>query len=202
MLDKILGENNCDLELAVLWSVNAKNSLINIHGFSPYQLDIGTNPKLPLIHTAKGSALTSTPTNKIIYKNLQAIQKEREAFIASKNSKKLRCALSHNIRTSGDVKYLTGDSVYFKRLDSNSWHGPAKVLGQDGQQVLVKNGSRYIRVTHVDYNSLTIKTTDHPMIYHNHHKNSQQTNSQQLTHRSNPLFKQMMIQIRMTIIPH
>ena len=58
----------------------------------------------------------------------------------------MRRALSHNIRNSGDVKYLTGDSVYFKRLASNSWHGPAKVLGQDGQQVLVKKGSRYIRV--------------------------------------------------------
>ena len=43
---------------------------------------------------------------------------------------KLIHAFSHNIRTSGDVKYLTGDSVYFK---------------QDGQQVLVKNGSRFIR---------------------------------------------------------
>ena len=26
------------------------------------------------------------------------------------------------------------------------WPGPAKVLGQDGQQVLIKNGSSYIRV--------------------------------------------------------
>ena len=132
MLDKILEENNCGLESAVLWSVNAKNSSTNIHGFSTYQLAIGTNPKLPSIHNAKVAASTSTPANKIIYKNLQAIQKVREAFIASENSEKLRRAISHNIRTSGDVKYLTGDSVYFKRLDSNSWHGPAKVPGEDG----------------------------------------------------------------------
>ena len=31
-------------------------------------------------------------------------------------------------------------------MDSKEWHGPAKVLGQDGQQVLVKNGSTYVRV--------------------------------------------------------
>ena len=146
MLNKILEENNCDLELAVLWSVNAKNSLTSIHGFSPYQLAIDTNPKPTSIHNTKAPALTSTPTNKIIYKNVQAIQKAREAFIPSENSEKLRRALSHNIQTSGGVKYLTGDLVYLKRLDSNSWHGPAKVLGQDGQQVLVKNGSTYIRV--------------------------------------------------------
>ena len=76
-------------------------------------------------------------------KNLEALHKVREAFIASENSEKLGRALSHNVRTSGDIKYLTGDSVYFKRLNSNQWHSPAKVLGQDGQQSLVKNRSSY-----------------------------------------------------------
>ena len=52
--------------------------------------------------------------------------------------------LPRNIRTSGDIKYLTGDSVYYKRVNSNEWHGPARVLGQDGQQVLVPFGSPYI----------------------------------------------------------
>ena len=47
MLDKILHKNNCDFDLALAWAINAKNSLSNIHGFSPYQLSIGTKPKLP-----------------------------------------------------------------------------------------------------------------------------------------------------------
>ena len=34
----------------------------------------------------------------------------------------------------------------FKRANSREWNGPATVLGQDGQQVLVKSGSTYIRV--------------------------------------------------------
>ena len=33
MLDKILTERNCDIDLAVVWSVNA-----NTYGFSPYQM--------------------------------------------------------------------------------------------------------------------------------------------------------------------
>ena len=41
-------------------------------------------------------------------------------IITSENSAKLRHASSHNIRTSGDIKYLTGDSVYFRRLDNKS----------------------------------------------------------------------------------
>ena len=41
---------------------------------------------------------------------------------------------------------MTGDQVYFKRANTQEWHGPATLLGQDGQQVLVKSGSIYIRV--------------------------------------------------------
>ena len=108
-------KSNCDFHLALAWAINSKNSLSNIYGFSPYQLSISTNPKLP----CKAPAITSTPTNKTIIKNLGALLKAREAFIASENSWNLRRALSHNIRTSGDIKYLTGDSVYFKRLNSN-----------------------------------------------------------------------------------
>ena len=59
MLVKILKESNCDLDLALIWSVYAKNSLLtNIHAFSQYQLAIGTNPKLSSIHKAKAPALT------------------------------------------------------------------------------------------------------------------------------------------------
>ena len=152
MPDKILHENNCDYDLALAWAINAKNSLSNIHGFSPYQLSIGTNPKLPCLHLSKAPATISTPTNKAIIKNLEALHKAREVFIASEGSEKLRRALSHNIRTSGDIKYLTGDSVYFKRLNSNQWHGPAKMLGQDRQKVQVKNERSYHRIYHVGYN--------------------------------------------------
>ena len=117
-----------------------------MYGFSPYQLAISKNPKLPSISNEKVPALTHQPISKIVSNNLDAILKAREAFISSKNSEKIRQTLSHNIRSSGDVKYISGDSVYYKRIDSKEWHGPAKVLGQDGQQVLVKNGSNYIRV--------------------------------------------------------
>ena len=41
---------------------------------------------------------------------------------------------------------MTGDQIYFKRANSREWHGPTIVLGQDGQQVLVKSGSTYILV--------------------------------------------------------
>ena len=146
MLDKVLEDTKCDFETALAWCTNANNSLANIHGFSPFQLAIGLNPKLPNVVNDRPPALTSKPDSKILRDNLDAIHKAREAFIASENSEKIKRALSHNVRTSGDIKYLTGDTVYYKRTSNRERHGPGRVLGQDGQQVLVKHGSTYIRV--------------------------------------------------------
>ena len=146
MIDKVIADTNCSLELAVAWSINAKNSLQNVQGFSPYQLSIGTNPILPSVTNNKLPALTNEPTFNIIRQNLQALHKAREAFIQAENSSKIKRALSHNIRTSGDIKYLSGDVVLYKRLNNNEWHGPAKVLAQDGQQILLKHGGVYVRV--------------------------------------------------------
>ena len=42
--------------------------------------------------------------------------------------------------------YHNGDSVYFKRQTNIEWHGPAKVLGRDGPQYLLKHGGLYVRV--------------------------------------------------------
>ena len=42
--------------------------------------------------------------------------------------------------------FLTRDSVYFKRAHKKRCRGPGKVLGQDGQQVLIKYGAIYVRV--------------------------------------------------------
>ena len=61
MLEKVLEETQCDLELAVAWFLNAKNFLSNIHIFPPYHLAIGTSPKLPSMMSNRASALTATP---------------------------------------------------------------------------------------------------------------------------------------------
>ena len=143
---KIIAENKCGLDIAVCWAINAKNSLQNVHGYSPFQLVFGQNPRLPGILNDKPPALDDMTSTKIIRENLNALHKARQAFIASESSEKIRRALRHNVRTSGDIRYFTGDKVYYKRLSKNRWQGPAVVLGQDGQQVLVKHGGVYVRV--------------------------------------------------------
>ena len=137
---------NCNLDIAVAWCINAKNSLQNVHGFSPFQLVFGRNPRLPGILVDRPPALDDFNTITIIRDNLNALHASRRAFLASESSEKLRRALKHNIRTSGNIKYVTGDKVYYKRATETRWRGPAVVLGQDGQQVLVKHGGIYVRV--------------------------------------------------------
>ena len=54
--------------------------------------------------------------------------------------------MNHNVRTSGDIKYIKGDSVYFKHVSERRWRGPGKDLGHNGQHAPVKYGSSYVRV--------------------------------------------------------
>ena len=54
--------------------------------------------------------------------------------------------MNNNVRSYSDAVYFQGDLVYYKRVDSSQWKGPASVLGKEGQQVLLKHGGYYIRV--------------------------------------------------------
>ena len=146
MLDKIIADSKCSIQLALVWALNAKNSLQNVAGFSPFQLVLGSNPSLPSTMSDNTPALTMKSPSKVLKENLDAIHKARNAFIACENDERIRRALTHNIRTTQEIKYITGDSVLYKRNDSNEWHGPGTVIGQISQQVFVKHGSFHIRV--------------------------------------------------------
>ena len=147
MVNKILEDCNCSLEIAVAWATSAKNCLETLHGFSPAQLVFGFNPMLPSILNNKPPALSSEEAySQIIEENMKAMKNARLAFIKSESSERIKRALSHNIRASGNVKYVNGDRVFYKRKDEREWHGPGTVIGQDGQFVLVRNQSSWVRV--------------------------------------------------------
>ena len=84
--------------------------------------------------------------SKIVTKNQNALHQARQNYIKSKSSSKIKQALKHQVGSYSDIIYNNGDLVYYKRKDNLNWKGPACVTGRDGQQVLVKHGSRYIRV--------------------------------------------------------
>ena len=44
---KVKEDIKCDWETALAWALSAKNSLINVNGFSPHQIVFGENIKIP-----------------------------------------------------------------------------------------------------------------------------------------------------------
>lgn len=62
----------------------------------------------------------------------------RRAFITSGNdikSKEYYAIIL--VRKSGEVKYVRGDSVFYKREDKNGWPVPGVINGQVNQQIFV-----------------------------------------------------------------
>lgn len=64
----------------------------------------------------------------------------------AKSSERIRRALRYNVRTYADEGFVTGDCVYYRRQNYNGWHGPAKVLGKEGQCVLIRHGGAFFRM--------------------------------------------------------
>ena len=142
-LIKIRENSDLSWETAICWAVNAKNSLLSVHGFSPYQIVYGRNPNLPSTIVNKAPALEGETISRIMGKHLIGLHEARKAFISSESSEKVRRALRKNIRPSGE-KFKNGDKVYFLR--ENKWKGPGWVIGQDNVVVFVRYGGTYVRV--------------------------------------------------------
>ena len=147
MAEKVMAQTGCNAEIAICWATNAKNSLVNVYGFSPYQLVFGKNPNIPGITAGdRLPALSGSTSSKIVMDHLNALHTAREAFIKAETSERLRRALRGKVYTGSHARFLSGDQVYYKRDNSKEWHGPAPVLGQDGTQVLIKSGGMMVRV--------------------------------------------------------
>ena len=145
-LAKVIQDAKCDPEIALAWSVSAKNSLMNQDGFSPDQLTYGRNNSFPSVLTDEPPAFESSTTVDIIRENMNAMHQARQAFIESEASERIKKALRHNIRSYANERYENGESVYYRRKNYKGWKGPGKVIGKDGQTVIVKHGSSIYRV--------------------------------------------------------
>lgn len=97
MLQRTYAEGKCNLNTALCWAIHAKNSLSNVHGFSPYQLAIGYTPRLPSSLYDRPPALEHS-TSEIVAGNLNGIAAARQAFIKSESCERVKRALRHNIK--------------------------------------------------------------------------------------------------------
>ena len=168
--EKVVEDVGCSVEIALAWSVNAKNSLHNVHGFSPYQMVFGQNPNLPLSLNSKPPALEGISSSELVRNHLNALHKARQAFIKSESSDKVRRAMKARVRTHNDHKYYQGDRVYYKRDKEERWRGPATVVIQEGSKVLLKTIGRSLisvhtcrlqHVTHDDESNQVLEEGQH-----------------------------------------
>ena len=135
-------EYNISTKTALPWAVSVKNTLTNVYGFSPNQLVFGRNPNLP--DTMIDRPPAGNDCVSYLKEVLTSLHSARQGFVQQQSSERLRRALARKTRKID--QYINGDLVYYKRNNSNEWHGPAKVLGRDAQNYLLKNGGIYIRV--------------------------------------------------------
>ena len=147
VLLKVLADSQCHIDVALAWSVSAKNALHNCSGFSPNQLVFGFNPNLPSILNNKPPALRSVTSSQLVADNLSALHMARKAFVESEASRKLKSALNRQTRSATSKSYVIGDSVYYKRKAEKEWRGPGKIIGIDGKVILVRHGGQVVSVS-------------------------------------------------------
>lgn len=148
MTMKVKEDVGCSLELALMWATHAKNSLISVLGFSPYQLVFGKNPNIPGNSNNKLPAMTSYTSSQTVANHLNSMRMSREAYIKAENADRVKRAMRGRVYAGTHQRFLSGDVVYYKKKDVKEWQGPGKVLGQDGAQVLVKTGARTLIKLH------------------------------------------------------
>ena len=145
-VSKIMEDVDCSVDIALCWAINAKNSLQNIYGFSPYQLVFGRNPNLPSVLTDKLPALEGVTSSDIISDQLNALHAARQHIIKLESSEKLRRALRSQVRKHHEIKFLPGEKVFYKQEGVKRWGGPGDVIGHIGSKVLIKIPTGHISV--------------------------------------------------------
>ncbi|KAI4873784.1 hypothetical protein NFI96_002219, partial [Prochilodus magdalenae] len=158
ILLKVKKENECSWSVALDWALMAKNSLHNVHGYSPYQLVFGQNPNMPSVLTDKPPALESLTMNTWMAQHITTLHAARRAFTEAECSERIKRALRKQLRANDD-RYETGDKVYYKRADCPQWKGPGVVIGQEGVVVFVRHGGTYVRVHHTRLRKIDAQQT-------------------------------------------
>ena len=130
-------------ETLLNWALVAKNSLLMVQGFSPYQLVFGKNPKLPNIITDPLPTWDDEGISGALLNHLKAMKAARQEFIKQESSLKLKKALETKVRTN-NTTYKHGDRVYFKRANYKKWFS-GKVVFQDGKLIMVSCGNFFYK---------------------------------------------------------
>ena len=155
MLTRMLfSDSTMKPEMALMWALNAKNSLENCDGFSPFQLHIGKNPLFPSATRDGPSSYETVTKSKAFASHLNAMHAARKEFINAEASSSLKQALKSRVYPRGhDI--AEGDIIYYKQRKSGAskntvWQGPCKVISTNGKKLFLDKGGRCITVNRDD----------------------------------------------------
>ena len=106
--------SKCKIEIALMWAIHAKNSLISVLGFSPYQLVFGKNPNIPGNSTNKLPAMSSYTSSQTVANHLNSLRMSREAYIKAENAERVARAMRGRVYAGTHQRFFSGDIVYYK----------------------------------------------------------------------------------------
>ena len=144
MIDKMMtGDKDLTVSRALKGALFAKNSLTTVNGFSPLQLVTGKQPRIPGAAQDNMAPANSTGTDhKLTHERISDIFGPRKAFIEVENSNRLKRALRH--RGTKPEVFDQGERVFYRVGLDVDWHGPGKVVAQDGKVIFIRHGQRII----------------------------------------------------------
>ena len=141
-----LKDKKYEPKIALAWAVSVKNALQNNFGHSPNKLVFGFNINTPSVLTDQLPALEAAITRGMGRVNSNALHAVSKSFMDAESSKKFQRTLRANVRTYADEGFVTDDSFYYREPNCKRWYNPAKVLGEEGQRVLIRHGNAFHRM--------------------------------------------------------
>ena len=90
-------------DLALSWALQAKNSLENAYGYTPFQLHIGYTPVLPSVTRDGPPSMEGMTKSKALAVQINAMHAAREAFIEAESSSILKRALKSKVFLVGKM---------------------------------------------------------------------------------------------------
>ena len=146
MMKKMMeSDSRMSPENALFWSLNAKNSLENCYGFSPYQLVFSTSPELPVVSKVGPPGFENVTKSEVFANNINAMNLARQEFIRAESSTTLKKALKTRIHARGE-DIQERDWIYYQKPISRGgeklWRGPAQVVAVNGKKLFIDQGAR------------------------------------------------------------
>ena len=106
----LLSDPTLKPHVALCWALNAKNSLENCYGFTPFQLHIGRTPMLPSATRDGPPSFENVSKSENFAAHLNALHAARAEFIKAESSKSLKLALKSKVFPRGE-DVTSGDDI-------------------------------------------------------------------------------------------